>query len=136
MSHERIYDLCRIDHWYIERLQEVVDLEEQIKAHGLPETGELLGSIKSFGFSDRRLADLAGWKSAQVRELRHKLGVRPVFKRIDSCAAEFASPTPYMYSTYERALLDKPVLRSTPERQGKSDHSWRRTKPYWPGNRI
>ena len=114
VSHERIYDLCRIDHWYIERLQEVVDLEGKIKAHGLPETVELLRSLKAYGFSDRRLAELSGTKAAQVRGLRHKLGIRPVYKRIDSCAAEFAAPTPYMYSTYERPLLDKPVCESRP----------------------
>ena len=112
VSHDRIYDLCRIDHWYIERLQEVVDLEEQIKAHGLPESCELFRSLKASGFSDRRLAKLADLTPTQVREQRHKLGIRPVFKRIDSCAAEFASPTPYMYSTYERPLLDEADVRS------------------------
>jgi carbamoyl-phosphate synthase large subunit len=114
VSHERIYDLCRIDHWFIDRLQEVVDLEEQIKAHGLPKSAELFRSLKAAGFSDRRLANLAGLKPLQVREQRHKLGIRPVFKRIDSCAAEFASPTAYMYSTYERPLLGEPLCESRP----------------------
>lgn len=114
VSHERIYDLCRIDHWYIERLQEVVDLEEQIKAHGLPETKTLFRKLKSFGFSDRRLGELADLTPERVREQRLRLDVRPVFKRIDSCAAEFASPTAYMYSTYERPLLDEPLCESRP----------------------
>ena len=114
VSHERIYDLCRIDPWFIDRLQEVVDLEDQIKAHGLPQSGELFGRLKSFGFSDRRLAALSGLEAKAVRQQRQALGIRPVFKRIDSCAAEFASPTAYMYSTYERPLLNEPVCEARP----------------------
>ena len=114
VSHERIYDLCRIDPWFIDRLQEVVDLEGRIKAHGLPQSAELFANLKSFGFSDRRLASLAGLDVKTVRAQRHALGIRPVFKRIDSCAAEFASPTAYMYSTYERPLLDEPICESRP----------------------
>ncbi len=108
VSHERIYDLCRIDHWFIDRLQEVVDLEEQVRAHGLPESPDLVRKLKSLGFSDRRLGGLAGVSAQVVREHREKLAVHPVFKRIDSCAAEFSSPTAYMYSTYERPLQQDP----------------------------
>ncbi len=119
VSHERIYDLCRIDHWFIERLQEVVDLENRIRAHGLPESPELFRRLKSAGFSDKRLAELAGMSDRDVRARRHGLGLRPVFRRIDSCAAEFASPTAYMYSTYERPLSGEPVCEARPEERDK-----------------
>ncbi len=119
VSHERIYDLCRIDRWYIERLQEVVDLEEQIKAHGLPETAGLLRNLKAVGFSDRRLGKLAGLDPLRVREQRLRLDIRPVYKRIDSCAAEFASPTAYMYSTYETPLAGKMHCEARPSDRDK-----------------
>ena len=93
-----------IDPWFIARLQEIVDLEARVKAHGLPTSARQMQVLKSFGFSDARLAKLSGQTEADVRSLRHDLGVTPVFKRIDTCAAEFASPTAYMYSTYETGL--------------------------------
>ncbi|WP_375460977.1 carbamoyl-phosphate synthase large subunit, partial [uncultured Enterovirga sp.] len=99
-SHEEIYDSCRIDHWFIEQLQGIVDLEMRVKTHGLPRTPGAFRALKAAGFSDARLAVLTRTREAEVRALRHSLDVRPVFKRIDTCAAEFASPTPYMYSTY------------------------------------
>ena len=119
VSHDLIYELCHIDPWYIERLQEVVDLEAQIKAHGLPDSIELFRQLKASGFSDRRLADLSGKKPAEIRAQRLQLGLRPTFKRIDSCAAEFASPTAYMYSTYERALVDEEACESRPSDKDK-----------------
>src|SRR5207253_1932010 len=76
------------------------DLETKIRTHGLPETPGAFRHLKSMGFSDARLAVLAGQGEAEVKAQRRGLGVRPVFKRIDTCAAEFASPTAYMYSTY------------------------------------
>ena len=100
MSHAEIYEACRIDHWFIERLQEIVDLERKVRTHGLPPTAGNLRRLKAAGFSDTRLATLAGKTAAEVTAHRKVLGVRPVFKRIDTCAAEFASPTAYMYSTY------------------------------------
>ncbi|MDB5591569.1 carbamoyl-phosphate synthase large subunit [Enterovirga sp.] len=99
-SHEEIYESCRIDRWFIDQLQGIVDLERRVKAHGLPQTPGALRQLKAAGFSDARLAVLAGTTKQEVRALRDRLDVRPVFKRIDTCAAEFASPTPYMYSTY------------------------------------
>jgi carbamoyl-phosphate synthase large subunit len=105
LDHEQVHASCKIDPWFIARLQEIVDLEERVKAHGLPKSAEQLRGLKAMGFSDARLAKLAGKSEAEVRALRLELGVRPVFKRIDTCAAEFASPTAYMYSTYERGLV-------------------------------
>jgi carbamoyl-phosphate synthase large subunit len=104
VSHDEIYAACRIDHWFLERLQEIVDTEARVRAHGLPETPALLRELKAMGFSDARLGKLAGLAEKVVRERRHALDVRPVYKRIDTCAAEFASPTAYMYSTYETGL--------------------------------
>src|SRR5215204_1137920 len=99
-SKEDVYESCRIDRWFLEQLQAVVDLEGKIRADGLPETPGAFRHLKSMGFSDARLAVLAGRSEAEVKAQRRGLGVRPVFKRIDTCAAEFASPTAYMYSTY------------------------------------
>src|SRR5215207_2906284 len=99
-SKEDVYESCRIDRWFLGQLQAVVDLEGKIRADGLPETPGAFRHLKSMGFSDARLAVLAGRSEAEVKAQRRGLGVRPVFKRIDTCAAEFASPTAYMYSTY------------------------------------
>jgi carbamoyl-phosphate synthase large subunit len=105
VEHEQIHASCKIDPWFLERIQEIVDLETRVKAHGLPGTPRQLRMLKAMGFSDARLAKLAGLTEAEVRRQRIALGVRPVFKRIDTCAAEFASPTAYMYSTYEQGLV-------------------------------
>jgi carbamoyl-phosphate synthase large subunit len=105
LDHEQVHASCKFDPWFIARIQEIVDLEERVRAHGLPASAEQMRFLKSMGFSDARLAKLSGRSEADVRTHRHGLDVRPVFKRIDTCAAEFASPTAYMYSTYERALV-------------------------------
>ena len=105
VSHDQIYSSCKIDHWFIDRLQEIVDLEARVKEHGLPKNADAMGMLKREGFSDERLAELAGVPEEDVRAQRCALGVTPVYKRIDTCAAEFASPTAYMYSTYERPLV-------------------------------
>ncbi|HEX5957397.1 MAG TPA: carbamoyl-phosphate synthase large subunit, partial [Hyphomicrobiaceae bacterium] len=121
VDHEEIYAACRIDHWFLERLQEIIDMEDRVRVHGLPETPEQLRTLKAMGFSDARLARLAGITEKGVRELRHSLGVRPVYKRIDTCAAEFASPTAYMYSTYESGLGGgAPVSEAQPSERDKA----------------
>jgi len=104
-DHEQIHASCRIDPWFLTRMQEIIDVEEKIREHGLPETAEPLRRLKSMGFSDARLAKLAGKTEGEVRALRARLDLHPVYKRIDTCAAEFRSPTAYMYSTYERGLF-------------------------------
>ncbi len=105
VDHAQIHDFCRIDPWFLSRIQEIIDAEEKVKANGLPETLEAFRGLKAMGFSDARLGKLSGLGETAVRSRRHALGLRPVYKRIDTCAAEFASPTPYMYSTYERGLI-------------------------------
>ncbi|MFV0295782.1 MAG: carbamoyl-phosphate synthase large subunit, partial [Hyphomicrobiaceae bacterium] len=119
VDHEQIHASCRIDPWFLTRLQEIIDVEEKVRAHGLPDTRESLRQLKAMGFSDARLAHLAGVSEEDVQAKRHALGLHPVFKRIDTCAAEFASPTAYMYSTYERGLFDEPVSEAAPSDRNK-----------------
>src|SRR5271154_6656326 len=101
MSVEEIHDVSRIDPWFLDRVAEIVRLEAMVRAHGLPPDSGNLRALKAAGFSDARLAALAGLAEADVAAARRRLGVQPAFKRIDTCAAEFAAPTAYMYSTYE-----------------------------------
>ena len=98
---ELIHTACKIDPWFLGEIRGIIEMEAQIKQKGLPATPGALRKLKSMGFSDTRLARLTGLTPPQVMQRRQALGVRPVFKRIDTCAAEFASPTAYMYSTYE-----------------------------------
>ncbi len=97
-----------IDSWFIDQLKAIVDMEERVRTHGLPQDAANLRMLKSMGFSDARLATLAGREESDVTRLRHDLDIHPVFKRIDTCAAEFASPTAYMYSTYETPFAGLP----------------------------
>ncbi|WP_423067284.1 carbamoyl-phosphate synthase large subunit [Devosia sp. CN2-171] len=101
LSLEDIHDASKIDPWFLEEIKGIVDTEKKVRDFGLPEDAKTLRGLKAMGFSDRRLADLSGKQAKDVRALRKSLGVRPVYKRIDTSAAEFASPTAYMYSTYE-----------------------------------
>jgi carbamoyl-phosphate synthase large subunit len=120
IDHTQIWASCRIDPWFLARIQEIVDAEVLIREHGLPASAERLRDLKAMGFSDARLARLAGLGEAQVRQRRHGQGVRPVYKRIDTCAAEFASPTAYMYSTYERGLDGPPACEAAPSERDKA----------------
>ncbi|CAM3037188.1 carbamoyl-phosphate synthase large subunit [Methylobacterium mesophilicum] len=100
VSHAEVHASCKVDPWFLEQIQAIVDLENRVKAHGLPGTPGAFRQLKAAGFSDSRLAVLAKMEEAEVRAKRRALGIRPVFKRIDTCAAEFKAPTAYMYSTY------------------------------------
>ena len=113
-DHEQVYASCKIDPWFLARLQEIVDQEARVKAHGLPNSESQFRGLKAMGFSDSRLAKLAGVAEAEVRQQRQALGVEPVYKRIDTCAAEFAAPTAYMYSTYESGLAGQPGCEARP----------------------
>ena len=104
IRHDQIFASCGLDPWFIEQLQGIVDTENRVRRLGLPRDAFNLRALKAMGFSDERLAELGGLEERDVTALRHGLGVRPVYKRIDTCAAEFASPTAYMYSTYETGL--------------------------------
>ncbi|MGF7170952.1 carbamoyl-phosphate synthase large subunit [Sphingobium xanthum] len=139
-----IHAVSKFDPWFLERLAEIVAAENEVLDNGLPRDAEGMRRLKAMGFSDKRLAWLAlqsanlrpGMDSAirrgsglvrdavvamtggvteeEVRALRHKLGVRPVFKRIDTCAAEFEARTPYMYSTYEAPTFGEPENEAFP----------------------
>jgi carbamoyl-phosphate synthase large subunit len=149
MSVAEIHAIAKFDPWFLERLQEIIAAENDVKTNGLPNSQEALRRLKAMGFSDKRLAYLAvesvnmrpGMETAirrgsgiamqaaramagavtedEVRALRHKLGVRPVFKRIDTCAAEFEAKTPYMYSTYEAPSFGTPECESAPTNREK-----------------
>ncbi|MDF1586296.1 carbamoyl-phosphate synthase large subunit [Marinimicrococcus flavescens] len=106
LSLEEVHRACRYDPWFLTQIQELVATEADVRAAGLPEDAEALRALKADGFSDRRLAQLTGLAETEVRQRRHALDVRPVFKRIDTCAAEFEARTPYMYSCYEAGLWD------------------------------
>ena len=101
MTVEAIHAASKFDPWFIRQIEAIVAVENQVRARGLPQTRPGLLRLKKMGFSDARLAELVGRTPAEVTRQRHALEVRPVYKRIDTCAGEFASATPYMYSCYE-----------------------------------
>ncbi|MCW1986156.1 MULTISPECIES: carbamoyl-phosphate synthase large subunit [unclassified Novosphingobium] len=140
-SVEDVHAVTKYEPWFLRHIAEIIAEEEAVIQHGLPVTAEGMRRLKGMGFSDKRLAKLAvrsaglvgspnharsglvhdvvsamagATSEAEVRKLRHKLGVRPVFKRIDSCAAEFEAVTPYMYSTYEGGLFGEPENEAMP----------------------
>jgi carbamoyl-phosphate synthase large subunit len=144
MSVEEVAAVTFYDPWFLRQIEQIIDAEKQVQADGLPRDAAGLRRLKAMGFSDRRLATLAvrsvgvaggmgetqakrsgllhdalvamagATSEDEVRALRHKLGVFPVFKRIDSCAAEFEAITPYMYSTYEAPTFGAPECESAP----------------------
>ncbi len=119
VDHETVHAFSKIDPWFLARMQEVIDAEARVKAHGLPPEAEQLRALKALGFSDPRLAKLANISEAEVSARRAELDVHPVFKRIDTCAAEFASPTAYMYATYERGLSGPAQCEAAPSNREK-----------------
>jgi len=144
-----VHAIAKYDPWFLERIAEIIAAEEQVCRGGLPQDAAGMRRLKSMGFSDKRLAYLAlksanlregsahgiargsglihevvvamtgGVTEDEVRAHRHKLGVRPVFKRIDTCAAEFDARTPYMYSTYEAPSFGEPECESMPTERRK-----------------
>src|SRR5690606_6711612 len=105
LSVEEVQAACSYEPWFLRQLQALVREEARIAEQGLPTSAAEFRALKAQGFSDARLAKLTHTTEAEVREQRRALGVRPVFKRIDSCAGEFRAETPYMYSTYETGAL-------------------------------
>jgi len=105
LSDDDIVAATSFDPWFLARIREIVDAEAQIRKSGLPLDEKGLRALKMMGFTDARLAKLTGRDEAQVRRARRNLGVTAVFKRIDTCAAEFEAQTPYMYSTYEAPAM-------------------------------
>ncbi|AQX18722.1 carbamoyl-phosphate synthase large subunit [Bartonella sp. A1379B] len=102
LSLNEIHQISKIDLWFLEQIASIIETEQRIRVHGLPHDADNLRMLKAMGFSDARLANLSGKTPDDIFTLRQSLNIRHVFKRIDTCAAEFSSPTAYMYSTYER----------------------------------
>jgi carbamoyl-phosphate synthase large subunit len=124
LSIQDVFQLTAIDPWFLRELEEIVRTEAEL-AKGVPQGADAFRAVKRMGFSDKRIAQLAGTTEAAVRGARHAAGVRPVFKRVDTCAAEFEAFTPYLYSTYEEeceaAPTDRPkvmILGGGPNRIG------------------
>jgi carbamoyl-phosphate synthase large subunit len=109
---EEVHRLTHIDPWFLAQIQEIVELEMRLDDQKLADVdADTLRLLKRKGFSDRRLAYLFNTGEMAVREKRHKLGIRPVYKRVDTCAAEFATKTAYLYSTYEEECEAEPTAR-------------------------
>jgi carbamoyl-phosphate synthase large subunit len=109
-----IHAACKVDPWFLAQVRGLIEAEAEIRLKGLPATAGAFRRLKAQGFSDARLGKLTGNSPEAVTQKRRALGVRPVFKRIDSCAAEFASPTAYMYSTYEAPFAGTPANEARP----------------------
>jgi carbamoyl-phosphate synthase large subunit len=114
LSNDDIQAVTAFDPWFLDRFREVIDAENDVKKNGLPTSETGLRALKMLGFSDARLAKLTGRDEGQVRRARHNLGVKAVFKRIDTCAAEFEAQTPYMYSTYEAPMMGEVECEARP----------------------
>ncbi|MDB5368182.1 MAG: carbamoyl phosphate synthase large subunit [Rhodospirillales bacterium] len=107
-----VHAACKIDSWFLERIHAIIAAETEIRAEGLPHDAQALKRLKAMGFSDLRLAKLAGLEESEVLRRRKALNVLPVYKRIDTCAAEFPSRTPYMYSAYDDECEADPTSRT------------------------
>jgi carbamoyl-phosphate synthase large subunit len=116
---EEIHAACKYDPWFLEQVRAIVAAEAAVSADGLPQDGPGLLRLKQLGFSDARLAELAGIAESEVAKLRARRGIHPVYKRIDTCAAEFPSLTPYMYSTYEGDGMAPPEDEAEPSERRK-----------------
>src|SRR5438128_1932530 len=113
-SDQDIHASCKIDPWFLGEIRGLLEAAAEIAAKGLPQQAATFRKLKAMGFSDARLGKLAQTPAEEVIRRRRALGVKPVFKRIDTCAAEFASPTAYMYSTYEAPFAGDPVDEAAP----------------------
>ena len=109
MSVSQIHATTKIDPWFLHQIADIVAAEADIQRDGLPKDRAALTAVKAMGFSDKRLGDLTDQSEDDVRTYRHRLNVRPVYKRIDTCAAEFAAKTPYLYSTYEQPAYGQDI---------------------------
>ncbi|MDZ4096094.1 MAG: carbamoyl-phosphate synthase large subunit, partial [Paracoccaceae bacterium] len=114
LSDDEINQTTAFDPWFLARIREIIDEESRIRSIGLPVTADGIRRLKMLGFTDARLATLTGRDEGQIRRARVRLGVNAVFKRIDTCAAEFEAQTPYMYSTYESPVMGEVECEARP----------------------
>jgi len=119
ISLDKIHKLSKVDPWFLNQIKDLVDEENNIKKRGIPKTYNEFNRIKSIGFSDKKLSDITGIKEKIVRSKRVALKVLPVFKKVDTCAAEFKSFTPYMYSTYQRSFSINTECEADPSNKKK-----------------
>ncbi|MEP0506695.1 MAG: carbamoyl-phosphate synthase large subunit [Paracoccaceae bacterium] len=114
LSDDDIHGVTKFDPWFLSRIREIIEAEQDIEASGLPQDIEGMRALKMLGFTDARLAHLTDTTEVEVRAARMGLGVIAQFKRIDTCAAEFEAQTPYMYSTYEAPMFGAPECEARP----------------------
>ncbi len=119
LTDDEINAITAFDPWFLARIREIVEIEAEVRANGLPVTETGLRRLKMYGFTDARLAILTGRDEAQIRRARRNLGVVAVFKRIDTCGAEFEAQTPYMYSTYESPVMGEVECEARPSNRKK-----------------
>ncbi len=114
LTDDEIFGVTKFDPWFLARIREIIEAERQVRKDGLPATEDGIRKLKMLGFTDARLGNLTGRDEDNVRRARRNLGVNAVFKRIDTCAAEFEAQTPYMYSTYEAPMMGEVECEARP----------------------
>ena len=119
LTDDEIHGVTMFDPWFLARIREIVETEEDVRKNGLPVTEEGIRHLKMMGFTDARLGNLTGRTEDNVRRARRNLGVKASFKRIDTCAAEFEAQTPYMYSTYETPMMGEVECEARPSDRNK-----------------
>ncbi|MEM9912373.1 MAG: carbamoyl-phosphate synthase large subunit, partial [Pseudomonadota bacterium] len=119
LSDDEIFLATKFDPWFLARIREIVDAEAQVRETSLPRDANALRKLKILGFTDARLAKLTGFSETDIRRARREAGVSAVFKRIDTCAAEFEAQTPYMYSTYEVPMMGEVECEARPSNRNK-----------------
>ena len=119
LTDDEIHGVTMFDPWFLARIREIVETEEDVRMNGLPVTEEGIRHLKMMGFTDARLGNLTGRTEDNVRRARRNLGVKASFKRIDTCAAEFEAQTPYMYSTYETPMMGEVECEARPSDRNK-----------------
>jgi len=115
----KIHKLSKIDPWFLRQIKEIIDVENEIKKKGLPKNFNSFNFVKSIGFSDKKLSELSNIKEDIIRKKRSALKIFPVYKKVDTCAAEFKSFTPYMYSTYQRNFTTNTDCEANPSNRKK-----------------
>jgi carbamoyl-phosphate synthase large subunit len=116
---DEVHAASKYDQWFLKQIAQIVATEEQVRKDGLPKDAPTLLKLKKMGFSDERLAELLNGTAAEIARIRNTLNVHPVYKRVDTCAAEFPSKTPYMYSTYEGDGVNPPQCEAEPSARKK-----------------
>ena len=119
LKDDEIHAVTMFDPWFLARIREIIVAEEEVRKNGLPSDAKGMRALKMLGFTDARLAKLTNTKEAAIRRARQTLGVTAVFKRIDTCAAEFEAQTPYMYSTYESPMMGNVECEAWPSGKNK-----------------